>query len=55
MANGVQLGWLIDPFKRTVAIYRPGRPPEVLDNPASVKGEGPVEGFLLNLDRVFTA
>jgi Uma2 family endonuclease len=55
IANGVQLGWLIDPFERTVEIYRPGREPELLTNPASVAGEGPVAGFVLDLDRVFTA
>ena len=52
MENGVKLGWLIDPIERTVTIYRPGREPEVLDNPATVAGEGPVEGFVLSLDRI---
>jgi Uma2 family endonuclease len=52
IANGVQLGWLIDPIEKTVAIYRPGRSPEVLVNPARVAGEGPVAGFVLELDRV---
>ena len=52
IANGVQLGWLIDPIGHTVTIYRSGRDPEVLDNPSSVAGEGPVEGFVLNLDRI---
>jgi Uma2 family endonuclease len=52
IANGVQLGWLIDPMDRTVTIYRPGRVPETLTNPASVAGEGPVAGFRLNLERI---
>jgi Uma2 family endonuclease len=52
IANGVQLAWLIDPIERTVAIYRPGQAPEILDRPASVAGEGPVDGFVLNLDRI---
>ena len=55
IANGVQLAWLIDPFQRTVEIYRPGRDPELLSNPKSVAGEGPVKGFVLKLERVFTA
>ena len=55
LANGVLLGWLIDPFKKTVAIYRPGREPEVLANPPSVSGEGPVAGFVLDLQRVFAS
>jgi Uma2 family endonuclease len=52
MANGVQLGWLIDPKERTVTIYRPGRPPLVLDHPAEVSGEGPMEGFVLKLEGI---
>jgi Uma2 family endonuclease len=53
IANGVQLGWLVDPIDRTVTIYRPGRPAETLSDPSSVAGEGPVDGFVLQLDRVF--
>ncbi|MBI4909233.1 MAG: Uma2 family endonuclease [Acidobacteria bacterium] len=52
ITNGVQLGWLIDPIRREVTIYRPGRDPEVLHDPKSVAGEGPVEGFVLDLDRI---
>src|SRR5439155_3608410 len=53
MSNGVRLGLLIDPMDRTVSVYRPGRQPEVLVNPARVEGEGPVAGFVLELDRIF--
>jgi Uma2 family endonuclease len=65
IANGVLLGWLIsltrtthslcacDPQERTVTIYRPGREPEALANPAGVSGEGPVAGFILRCDRIF--
>jgi len=53
IANGVQLAWLIDPQERTVAIYRPGREPEILKNPKTVAGDGPVAGFVLTLDQVF--
>ncbi len=49
IANGVQLGWLIDPINHSVEIYRPGREPEVLNNPTAVSGEGPVDGFVLDL------
>jgi Uma2 family endonuclease len=51
--NGAQLGWLIDPEARTVEIYRPGRAPEILTNPTSLAGEGPVAGFVLNLSRIW--
>lgn len=49
MLNGVQLGWLIDPIKRTVTIYRAGGSVETLDNPRHIEGEGPVAGFVLDL------
>lgn len=47
--NGAQLGWLIDPETKSVEIYRPNRDPELLAGVDSVKGEGPVEGFTLDL------
>ncbi|HEY4361531.1 MAG TPA: Uma2 family endonuclease [Bryobacteraceae bacterium] len=52
IANGVQLGWLIDPQERTVTIYRPGGEAEVLSAPSSVSGEGPIGGFILHLDGI---
>jgi Uma2 family endonuclease len=55
IAAGLLLAWLIDPFEHTVTIYRPQREPELLANPTSVAGEGPVEGFVLNLDGIFAA
>jgi len=54
IAAGVKLAWLIDPMAQTVTIYRPGRDPEVLANPSSVAGEGPVEGFVLDLRGILT-
>jgi len=53
MDNGVKLGWLIDSMQHTVSIYRPGRAPEILANPSAVAGEGPVDGFVLNLEHIF--
>ena len=44
---------LIDADARTVEIYRPDREPELLTGPESVTGEGPVEGFILNLRTVW--
>jgi Uma2 family endonuclease len=49
MENGASLGWLIDPDKRTVYIYRPGLEVEELADADHVVGEGPVEGFRLEL------
>jgi len=54
LANGAQLGWLIDQETRTVEIYRQGRDhAEVLADPVAVSGEGPVEGFVLELPPVW--
>jgi Uma2 family endonuclease len=52
IANGVQLGWLIDPKEGTVTIYSSGAPPRALQNPPIVEGEGPVAGFILNLEQI---
>ena len=51
--NGAQLAWLIDPERRAVEVYRPGRQPETLSGIAELAGDGPVEGFTLNLTRVW--
>ena len=53
MANGAQLGWLIDPARRTVYVYRPGKQPEQLTDVERVSGEGPVEGFVLELQEIW--
>ncbi|MBM3737878.1 MAG: Uma2 family endonuclease [Acidobacteria bacterium] len=49
MDNGALLGWLVDPLEHTVTIYRPGQQPELLREPQSLPGEGPVAGFVLDL------
>jgi Uma2 family endonuclease len=53
IANGAQLAWLIDPVRKAVAIYRPGESPELLDEPTSVRGTGPVSGFELVMSRIW--
>jgi Uma2 family endonuclease len=53
MANGTQLGWLINPICRQVEIYRPGKDTEILDNPVELSGEDIVSGFVLDLRRVW--
>jgi Uma2 family endonuclease len=52
IANGCRLGWILDPFQREVHVYRPGGV-EVLRGVAEVRGEGPVEGFTLDLSRIW--
>ena len=51
--NGAQLGWMIDPETETVEVYRPGREPELLADLESLAGEGPVDGFVLDLRTVW--
>lgn len=53
IANGTQLGWLIDPETRCVEIYRPGREVEMLTNPIQVEGEAPIDGFVLQLASIW--
>ena len=46
---GVRLGWLIDPRREKVLIYRPGeQEPQELDKPESLSGEDVLEGFILD-------
>jgi Uma2 family endonuclease len=53
LANGAQVGWLIDPDQRSVAIYRPNGEPETRTDLDSIAGEGPVAGFVLELSSVW--
>lgn len=53
LANGAQLGWLIDPEHRSVAIYRPDADVETRTDIDSIAGEGPVAGFLLDLSFIW--
>jgi Uma2 family endonuclease len=51
--NGAEVAWLIDPERKVVEIYRPGESSEVLHEPSSVHGSGPVAGFELVMARVW--
>jgi Uma2 family endonuclease len=53
IANGAQVGWLIDPERQIVAVYRRGEQPEVYRHPASVQGTGLVAGFELVMHRIW--
>jgi Uma2 family endonuclease len=52
--NGVQLAWLIDSRRHAVTVYRPGREPEELIEPDVIVGEGPVKGFRLKMQEVWS-
>ena len=51
IANGAQLGWLIDPYRRRVYIYRPGVPVTMLDNPETISGDPELPGFVFAVRR----
>jgi len=53
IANGAQLGWLLDPQERRVHVYRPGVEVEVLENPESVSGDPLLPGFTLDLREIW--
>jgi len=53
IANGVQLGWLVDPEAKQVHVYTPGAAARIETGP-SVAGSGPVEGFVLDLEEVWS-
>jgi Uma2 family endonuclease len=50
--NGALLGWLIDPIRKMVEIYRPGQPIELLSNPTQLFGENILSGFILDLQGI---
>ncbi|OAB63454.1 hypothetical protein AY599_17250 [Leptolyngbya valderiana BDU 20041] len=52
--NGTGLGWLIDPQRQQVEIYRDGGEVEVLERPLELSGEGVLPEFRLNLQRIWS-
>jgi Uma2 family endonuclease len=53
LANGAQLGWLIDPGERRVYIYRPGQPAECLVNPTTISGNPVLPGFVFDVQEIW--
>ncbi|HEV2200938.1 MAG TPA: Uma2 family endonuclease [Bryobacteraceae bacterium] len=53
IANGVELGWLIDGDHRTVYVYRKGRAPATRKGIDEIAGEGPLKGLVLKLDAIW--
>ena len=53
IANGLRLGWLINPKSQQVEIYRPNQEIEVLESPTSLSGEDVLPGFILDLQPIF--
>ncbi len=53
VASGAKLGWLIDPSRRKVYIYRPQASVEILNDPQTVSGEPLLAGFTLDIQRLW--
>lgn len=53
LANGAQLGWLLDTPNRQVYVYRPGQAVECLENPATISGDPELPGFVLDLAKIW--
>ena len=53
IANGAELGWLIDPFQKNVYVYRPGKPAECFENPATLYGDPILPGFVFQITEVW--
>lgn len=52
-ANGVRLGWLINPRDSTAEVYRMGQDAERLAHPLSLSGEDVLPGFVLDLSPIW--
>jgi Uma2 family endonuclease len=51
--NGAQLGWLIDPDRRKVYVYRPGKPVEILQSPVRLSGAPEMPGFFMKMAEIW--
>lgn len=54
IANGLHLGWLIDPPNRQVFVYTPPDQIDHLQNPSHLSGEPLLAGFRLDLTDIWT-
>ena len=53
IANGVQLGWLIDTQTKRVHIYRPNQAVQTLENPDTISADPILPGFTLDLTEIW--
>ena len=54
MECGVRLGWLINPDRKQVEIYRQEREKEILGNPQTLSGEDILPGLIVNFSEILT-
>jgi Uma2 family endonuclease len=53
LSNGLRLGWLVNPQKRQVEIYRANQDKQVLENPKQLDGEDVLPDFVFELSLVW--
>ncbi len=53
LANGTQLGWLINRKSQQVEIYRANTELEIIASPITLSGEAVLPGFILNLEPIW--
>ncbi|MEQ8972897.1 MAG: Uma2 family endonuclease [Coleofasciculus sp. C1-SOL-03] len=54
LAHGLLLGWLIDPQRQMVEIYRPNQAVESLNQPTTLSGESILPEFVLDLTGILS-
>jgi Uma2 family endonuclease len=52
--NGCRLGWLVNPQKRQVTVYRPQMAPETISFDVPLTGEDVLPGLTLDVRHIFT-
>ena len=50
---GVQMLWIVDPFRRAVTMYQPGRDPCLLGEHGTLEGDPVVPGFRCSVAEIF--
>ncbi len=53
LANGARLGWLFDPPRKRVYVYRPGQAVEILEDPETISGDPELPGFLFRVREIW--
>jgi Uma2 family endonuclease len=53
IANGTELGWLIDPPAKTVYVYTPDNDPDILKNVDSISADPMLPDFVMDLSKIW--
>lgn len=53
LENGTKLGWLIDPSRKIVEVYRPCQEVEILESPLNITAEEILPNFNLDLTEIW--